>query len=153
MIEKELCELLLQESKVINSLIKEAKQKQNVIIQNDYDGLNRVTESESSLLSSLDRVSRKQQKLVSQLFDINYLKENGKPRILSVLVNDYEDLFNPVQLEEVNKLRVEVRDNVKVLTDLNYQNRFLIEHASSLVKETISLLLKTRKTSLIDRKI
>ncbi len=153
MIEKELCELLLQEDKIIKSLISEAKQKQSVIVQNDYDGLNKVTENESSLLSSLDRVSRKQQKLVSQFFDINSLDENGKPRILSILVNDYKELFNPAQLEKLNKLRVEVRNHVKTLTDLNYQNRFLIEHASSLVKETISLLLKTRKSSLIDRKI
>ena len=153
MMEKELYELLLQEEKIIKSLIDLANKKQNVIVQNDYDGLNKVNEGESNLLSNLDKVSRNQQKLVSRLFDINSLEENGKPRILSILVNDYKDLFNPGQLKKINELRLQVRDKVKVLTDLNHQNRFLIEHASSLVKETISLLLKTRKTSLIDRKI
>ncbi len=153
MMEKELYELLLQEDKIIKSLIDLANKKQNVIVQNDYDGLNKVNEGESNLLSNLDKVSRNQQKLVSRLFDINSLEENGKPRILSILVNDYKDLFNPGQLKKLNELRLQVRDQVKILTDLNHQNRFLIEHASSLVKETISLLLKTRKTSLIDRKI
>lgn len=153
MMEKELYEMLVQEDKIIKSLITLANQKQKAIIQNDYDGLNKVNENESALLSNLDKVSRNQQKLVSRLFDINSLEENGKPRILSILVNDYKDLFNPAQLQKINELRLQVRDKVKVLTGLNHQNRFLIEHASSLVKDTISLLLKTRKTSLIDRKI
>ncbi len=151
--EKELYDLLEREEKVIQSLISAAKFKQKVIVQNDYDGLERVNTNESSLLSNLDRISRSQQNLVSRLFEINSLKENGKPRILSILVNDYKELFNPAKLQKINELRLKVRDKVKELTGLNHQNRFLIEHASSLVKETISLLLKSRKTSLIDRKI
>ncbi len=153
MMEKELYDLLEREEKVIQSLISAAKFKQKVIVQNDYDGLERVNTNESSLLSNLDRISRSQQNLVSRLFEINSLKENGKPRILSILVNDYKELFNPAKLQKINELRLKVRDKVKELTGLNHQNRFLIEHASSLVKETISLLLKSRKTSLIDRKI
>ena len=144
---------MLKENKIINSLINAAKLKQDVIVQNNYDGLSKVNDSEAALLSELDKVSRNQQKLVSRLFEINSIEENGKPRILSILVNDYKELFNPKQLQKINELRLEVRNEVKILTGLNHQNRFLIEHASSLVKETISLLLKTRKTSLIDRKI
>ncbi len=153
MMEKELYEMLVQEDKIVKSLIVLANKKQDVIIKNDYDGLNKVNDGESNLLSNLDKVSRGQQKLVSRLFDINSLEESGKPRILSILVNEYKDLFNPAQLKKINELRLQVRDKVKILTSINHQNRFLIEHASSLVKETISLLLKTRKTSLIDRKI
>ncbi len=151
--EKELYDLLQKEDKIILSLISAAKFKQKVIVQNDYDGLERVNTNESSLLSNLDKISRNQQKLVSRLFDINSLKENGKPRILSILVSEYKELFNPNMLKKINELRLKVRDQVKELTGLNHQNRFLIEHASSLVKETISLLLKSRKTSLVDRKI
>lgn len=153
MMEKELYDLLQKEDRIIKSLIVAAKTKQNVIVQNNYDALTKVNENESILLSDLDNVSRSQQKLVSRLFDINSLKENGKPRILSILVNEYKGIFNSNQLLKINELRFQVRDQVKVLTGLNHQNRFLIEHASSLVKETISLLLKSRKTSLIDRKI
>lgn len=153
MMEKELYDMLEKEDKVIQSLISAAKFKQKVIVQNDYEGLDRVNANESALLSNLDKISRSQQKLVSRLFEINSLKENGKPRILSILVNEYKDLFNPAKLQKINELRLKVRDQVKELTGINHQNRFLIEHASSLVKETISLLLKTRKTSLIDRKI
>lgn len=151
--EKELYDLLEKEDKVIQSLISAAKFKQKVIVQNDYEGLDRVNANESALLSNLDKISRSQQKLVSRLFEINSLKENGKPRILSILVNEYKDLFNPAKLQKINELRLKVRDQVKELTGINHQNRFLIEHASSLVKETISLLLKTRKTSIVDRKI
>jgi hypothetical protein len=150
--EKELYELLQKEDKIIQSLISAAKYKQKVIVQNDYAALEKVNENESMLLSNLDKVSRSQQKLVSRLFDINSLKENGRPRILSILVTNYKELFNPNQLQKINELRIVVRNKVKELTGLNHQNRFLIEHASSLVKETISLLLKSRKTSLVDRK-
>jgi calcineurin-like phosphoesterase family protein len=153
MMEKELYEMLQKEDKIIQSLISSAKFKQKVIIQNDYAALENVNENESMLLSNLDKISRSQQKLVSRLFDINSLKENGKPRVLSILVNDYKELFNPNHLQKINELRTIVRDKVKELTGLNHQNRFLIEHASSLVKETISLLLKSRKTSLVDRKV
>ena len=152
MMEKELYEMLQKEDKIIQSLISAAKFKQKVIVQNDYAALENVNENESMLLSNLDKISRSQQKLVSRLFDINSLKENGKPRVLSILVNDYKELFNPLRLQKINELRTIVRDKVKELTGLNHQNRFLIEHASSLVKETISLLLKSRKTSLVDRK-
>jgi FlgN protein len=153
MMEKELYDLLQKEDRIIKSLIVAAKTKQSVIVQNNYEALTKVNENESILLSDLDNVSRSQQKLVSRLFEINSLKENGKPRILSILVNEYKGIFNSNQLLKINELRFQVRDQVKVLTGLNHQNRFLIEHASSLVKETISLLLKSRKTSLIDRKI
>jgi len=151
--EKELYQMLEKEENIISSLISAAKLKQTVIVQNDYEGLSGVNETESKLLSDLDKVSRDQQKLISRLFEINSLKENGKPRVLSILVNEYKEIFNPVQLQKINELRASVRNQVKELTGINHQNRFLIEHASSLVKETISLLLKTRKTSLIDRKI
>lgn len=153
MMEKEIYDLLVKEEKIITSLISEAKTKQSVIVQNDYEGLNRVNENESKLLSQLDKVSRDQQKLVTRLFEINSIVEDNKPRILSILLSEYRDLFNPTQLNKITQLRLSVRDQVKKLTNINHQNRFLIEHASSLVKETISLLLKTRKTSLIDRKI
>lgn len=153
MMEKEIYDLLVKEEKIIASLISEAKTKQSVIVQNDYEGLNRVNENESKLLSQLDKVSRDQQKLVTRLFEINSIVEDNKPRILSILLSEYRDLFNPTQLNKITQLRLSVRDQVKKLTNINHQNRFLIEHASSLVKETISLLLKTRKTSLIDRKI
>lgn len=153
MMEKELYQMLEKEESIITSLITAAKLKQTVIIQNDYEGLSSVNETESKLLSELDKVSREQQKLISGLFEINSLKENGKPRVLSILVNEYKEIFIPAQLQKINELRASVRNQVKLLTSINHQNRFLIEHASSLVKETISLLLKTRKTSLIDRKI
>ena len=153
MMEKEIYELLLKEDKIIKSLITAAKLKQDVIVKNSYDGLSKVNDTEAALLSELDKVSRNQQKLVSRLFEINSIKENGKPRILSILVNDYKDLFNPNQLLKINELRLAIRDQVKMLTGLNHKNRFLIEHASSLVKETISLLLKTKRKSIIDRKI
>lgn len=153
MMEHELFDLLSKEEKIIQSLITSAKQKQSVIIQNDYEALNNVNAGESSLLSELDNVSRNQQKLVSRLFEINAIKENGKPRVLPILINDFKEIFNPNQLKKINELRLSIRDQVKILTGLNHQNRFMIEHASSLVKETISLLLKSRKTSLIDRKV
>jgi hypothetical protein len=153
MMEHELFDLLSKEEKIIQSLIASAKQKQSVIIQNDYEALNNVNAGESSLLSELDNVSRNQQKLVSRLFEINSIKENGKPRVLPILINDFKEIFNPNQLKKINELRLSIRDQVKILTGLNHQNRFMIEHASSLVKETISLLLKSRKTSLIDRKV
>lgn len=153
MMEHELFDLLSKEEKIIQSLIASAKLKQSVIIQNDYEALNNVNAGESSLLSELDNVSRNQQKLVSRLFEINSIKENGKPRVLPILINDFKEIFNPNQLKKINELRLSIRDQVKILTGLNHQNRFMIEHASSLVKETISLLLKSRKTSLIDRKV
>jgi len=153
MMEHELFDLLSKEEKIIQSLIASAKLKQSVIIQNDYEALNNVNAGESSLLSELDNVSRNQQKLVSRLFEINAIKENGKPRVLPILINDFKEIFNPNQLKKINELRLSIRDQVKILTGLNHQNRFMIEHASSLVKETISLLLKSRKTSLIDRKV
>ena len=153
MMEKELYDLLSKEEKIIQSLIASAKLKQNVIIQNDYDALNNVNAAEATLLSELDSVSKNQQKLVSKLFEINSLKENGKPRVLPILINDFKEIFNPNYLQKINELRFTIRDQVKMLTNLNHQNRYMIEHASSLVKETISLLLKSRKTSLIDRKV
>lgn len=153
MMEHELFDLLSKEEKIIQSLIASAKLKQSVIIRNDYEALNNVNTGESSLLSELDNVSRNQQKLVSRLFEINSIKENGKPRVLPILINDFKEIFNPNQLKKINELRLSIRDQVKILTGLNHQNRFMIEHASSLVKETISLLLKSRKTSLIDRKV
>jgi len=151
--EKELYDLLSKEEKIIQSLIASAKLKQNVIIQNDYDALNNVNAAEATLLSELDSVSKNQQKLVSKLFEINSLKENGKTRVLPILINDFKEIFNPNYLQKINELRFTIRDQVKMLTNLNHQNRYMIEHASSLVKETISLLLKSRKTSLIDRKV
>ena len=73
MMEKELHEFLVKEEKIITSLIAEAKMKQSVIVQNDYEGLNKVNENEAKLLSELDKISRDQQKLVGRLFEINSL--------------------------------------------------------------------------------
>ena len=153
MMEKELYEMLQKEEKLVQSLISAAKFKQKVIVQNDFDGLEKVNANESVLLADLDKISRSQQKLVSKLFEINSLKENEKPRVLSILVSEYKELFDSNQLRKINELRFKVRNQVKELTGLNHQNRFLIEHASSLVKETISLLLQSRNSSIIDRKI
>jgi len=153
MMEKELYELLEKEERIIKSLITAANYKQKVIVQNDYAALEQVNQNEATLLSNLDKISRSQQKLISRLFDINKIEDSGKPRVLSILINNYSELFNKTKLEKINELRFKIREEVKELTNLNYQNRFLIEHASSLVKETISMLLKSRKTSLIDRKI
>ncbi|MCK5086259.1 MAG: flagellar export chaperone FlgN [Melioribacteraceae bacterium] len=154
MMEKEIIESLGHEEKVLSELLDAAKSKQKAIVQNDYNALEEVNSQEEKLLSELDNAINKQQQIVKELYDSKSVEpDEGKKRSLSILIRQYKDLFNPDLLIKINEKRLIVREMVEHLTKLNHQNKYLIEHTSSLVKETISLLLKSRKRSLLDRRI
>jgi len=154
MMEKELIESLGNEEKVLSELLDAARSKQKAIVQNDYNALEEVNSQEEKLLAKLDNTSKEQQQILKELYDLKSVEpDEGKKRSLSVLIRQYKDLFNPDLLIKINEKRINVREMVEQLTKLNHQNKYLIEHTSSLVKETISLLLKSRKRSLLDRRI
>ena len=54
---------------------------------------------------------------------------------------------------DLQMLRESIKEKTVRIGKLNQQNRYLLEHANSIVKQTISILLKSQTRPLLDRKV
>lgn len=138
----------------LNNLIDTALRKRNAVIQNNRDDLERINHAEEILLNDL---RTKENERVDLLKRMMQGPENNVQKISGNLMEQFMVKFRgSMQEEEYDKLsltRERVKEKVDKLTNINKQNTLLIEQANHILKHTLSIILKSQKKPLLDRKI
>lgn len=124
--------------------------KQKAIVKNDMAALHDSLVNEEKLLTKIEINSKKVTSAIEDLaeeFGLE-LKKNS----LSEFLNEVNDK-SEINVKVINLLRNSIKDLIGKSSRINEQNKILIEHSRSFLRETISMLIGLSKRPLLDRKV
>jgi hypothetical protein len=124
--------------------------KQKAIVHNDINSLHDSLVYEEKLLSRIELNGKKISSAIENLareFGLN-LKAVSLSEFLNAVNNKTE-----INVKVINLLRNSIKDLVGKSSKINEQNKILIEHSRSFLRETIAMLIGLNKHPLLDRKV
>ncbi|MBN1302504.1 MAG: flagellar protein FlgN [Melioribacteraceae bacterium] len=138
----------------LQELLKTATLKQKAIINNERETIEKSTFAEESILNKINK-KEQERSLVLR----NLIAKNGEPDTaranytLDEVLTFVQSNSNVEEFEAFMNCRNQIRSEFENIKAVNSQNRFLIEQANSIVKQTLDVLLKSRKKPILDRRI
>lgn len=140
---EELVSTLEQEETLYGELVPIAEEKTRVIVKNDLETLQKVTEQEQLLVDRAANLEKKRQEVVSNIAIV--MSRDVQTLNLQAIVDMLQK-----QPEEQKKLKL-VHDRLKKtvgrLKDINVQNKLLIEDSLEMVEFNMNYIRSTRMSS------
>ncbi|MFA9464527.1 MAG: flagellar protein FlgN [Velocimicrobium sp.] len=137
---EELIMTLEEEETVYQKLIPINEDKTKIIINNDLDALQKITDQEQSMILKINVLEHKRQEVLINIGTV--INRNPSTLDLKTMVKLLEK-----QPEEQKKLS-QIHDNLKRtigrLMELNHQNQSLIEQSLELIEFNMNFIQSTR---------
>ncbi len=131
----ELNQLLEENRTNLENFLGVLSEQQKHLVDNNINGLEESIGKEEKLLNRIEDVKLKTASLISALIEKYSIDVNGSK--LSDFINAIKDKIKIEQTVLLQKKIVELANQVK---EMNKQNKILIEHARSFIKETVKAL-------------
>ena len=137
---QELISILEEEQKIYEQLIPLATEKTQVIIKNNLESLQRITDQEQE---AVDRVTALEKKRSEVIVNIAIIM-NRKPEELKM--KDILKLLEkqPEERRQLAKIHDLLKSTVQRLMNINFQNKSLIEQSLELIEFNMNLIQSTR---------
>jgi|GEM_PF-1420738 flagellar biosynthesis/type III secretory pathway chaperone len=148
---KDLLNSLKKQKENLNLLLLEATKKQRAIVENKVDDMETCVFAEERLLKNIDRLEKDRIELIGKYNVTLGIPENS--RKLLDFINSIKSSIDPKLYEEFIKTRTEIIETVGKINRANHFNKILIQQSISFIKTTISSLMGSKRSSLIDRRM
>lgn len=137
---EELITTLEDEKLLYDKLIPLAERKSVVIIENDLEGLSKVTDEEQIILDQLTMLENRRERCVYNIKDVlNRMNETmNLDKIIGFLDRQ------PVEQGRLKKVHEELKGVTGRLRELNLQNKSLIEESLEMIDFSMNFLQSTR---------
>jgi hypothetical protein len=147
---KKLVRILQEHEQCIKEFFGCSVEKQNAIVNCDCETLKRNLQAEESLLTLLEKQSAGISAVIGEIAKENQLELEHNS--LSEFMDSVKHMAD-MDVKVIKLLQNSIRNLVINTTKVNDQNRILIEHARSFLKDTINYLVKSQKHNLLDRRL
>lgn len=137
---EELITTLEQEKELYDKLIPLAEQKSVVIIENNLDGLAKVTDEEQVILDQLTVLENKRERCVYNIKDV--LNRMNETMNLDKIIGFLDK--QPEHQGRLRKVHEELKDVTSRLKEMNLQNKSLIEESLDMIEFSMNFLQSTR---------
>jgi hypothetical protein len=145
---KKLFEVLSENEENLKLFLDIVKEKQEALIKNDADILEKLIVIEERILSEIDDIRiRMQYEVEAAALEFNFRLEHN---FLKELIEKMKTTDNH-EVEKLVTYQSSIRWLVMQINDINAQNKVLIENSRKFVKEIISIITSENK-QLLDRK-
>jgi len=147
---EKLTKSLEEQEQNLKNFLECTMEKQRFIISNDIDGLQKILMIESQLLISMEDQSKKISDIIEEL---------KKEHSLDLEENTVSEFINAVKfkadtnIKVVHLLQDSIKDLIFKASGISYQNKILIEHSRSFIRETINSLVALNNNQLLDRRV
>ena len=137
---EELTEVLEQEYRIYRDLLPIAESKTKVIIKNDLEALQNITEQEHQVIDQINALESKRAQVIFNIGTV--LNQKAEELTLSKVV----DLLNqqPEEQEKLNEVHKNLKQIIRRLMEVNYQNQSLIEESLEMIEFNMNLIQSTR---------
>jgi hypothetical protein len=148
---KELYGSLQKHEKNLNELLETVQKKQIALISMSHQGIEDSIQLEEKLLIRVKEIEKERQSALDNLTLTYNTKFNSTK--LSDVVEKLKNLVSEDELKSLTKFESKIKNLAEMISDVNNQNMFLIQHSKRFINETINTLLSNNKKSIVDRKI
>ena len=137
---EELIMVLGDEEKIYSEIIPIAEKKTQIIVNNDPQSLNSITEEEQELLGKISKLEKKRQEVIRNIGIVMNKKESELNFVTIIeLLNGQEK-----EQEELRKLHDKLKGTIDVLSTLNERNQMLIKQSLEMIDFDINLMQSLR---------
>ncbi len=137
---EELISTLEEENQIYQELIPIAEKKTRIIIKNDLKQLQAVTEQEQNYVDRINALEHKREGIVSNVGVV--LSRDPKDLTLKEIVFILKK--QPQEQKKLAELRESLRHNIHRLTQVNSQNKVLIDESLEIIEFNMNLIQSTR---------
>lgn len=137
---QELISILKEEQQIYDELIPIASEKTKVIIKNNLESLQKITEQEQEFVDRVTVLEKKRSEVIVNIGIILNRKaaDINIRDIIKVLEN------SPEEQKELSLLHDNLKRTVQRLVDINVQNKSLIEQSLDMIEFNMNLIQSTR---------
>jgi hypothetical protein len=137
---EELIMVLGDEEKIYSEIIPVAEKKTQIIVNNDLQSLNSITEEEQELLGKISKLEKKRQEVIRNIGIVMNKKESELNFVTIIeLLNGQEK-----EQEELRKLHDKLKRTIDILSTLNERNQMLIKQSLEMIDFDINLMQSLR---------
>lgn len=137
---EELITTLEQEDEIYKTLIPINENKTKIIINNDLEALQRITDKEQSMVLKINALEHKRQEVIVNIGTVI----NRDPSTLDIktMVKLLEK--QPQEQKKLSQIHDSLRRTIERLMELNRQNQSLIEQSLELIEFNMNFIQSTR---------
>lgn len=137
---EELIMVLGDEEKIYSEIIPVAEKKTQIIVNNDLQSLNRITEEEQELVGKISKLEKKRQEVIRNIGIVMNKKESELNFITIIdLLKGQEK-----EQEELRRIHDKLKSTVGLLSTLNERNQILINQSLEMIDFDMNLLQSLR---------
>ena len=137
---EELIMVLGDEERVYAEIIPVAEKKTRIIVNNDLQSLNSITEEEQALIGRISKLERKRQEVIRNIGIVMNKKESELNFITIIdLLKGQEK-----EQEELRKLHDRLKRTIDALKLINERNQMLIKQSIEMIDFDINLMQSLR---------
>ena len=137
---EELIMVLGDEEKIYSGIIPIAEKKTQIIVNNDLQSLNSITEEEQELLGKISKLEKKRQEVIRNIGIVMNKKESELNFVTIIELLDGQEK----EQEELRKLHDKLKRTIDVLSTLNERNQMLIKQSLEMIDFDINLMQSLR---------
>lgn len=137
---EELIEVLEKEQEVYNQLIPVAREKTQVIVNNDTVALQDITSEEQGAIDQITALENKRIRIMEDIRTVLGIEE--KNLTLSILIG----LLDNQQKEKriLSELHDKLKETINILVETNNRNKILIQQSLEMIEFNMNFLQSTR---------
>ena len=136
----ELVNTMSQENDIYKELIPIAEEKTRVIIKNDLDALQKITEQEQLTIEKINALEKKREEVVINIGTV--LSRDPKELNMKALIKIMGK--QPEEQKELSRIHDELNVNLRRLVTINDRNKELINQSLEMIEFNMNLIQSTR---------
>ncbi len=134
----------------LEKLLQSVLEKQIALVNCNNSNIKESVSKEEKLLLSIQVTEEARLKLMEELFNEFNIK-NVRYK-LEVLIENIKNKIDNNIIKIISSLEISIKKTIKEIQKINNQNLVLIQQSRSLINETITILLNSKKRAIVDRK-
>lgn len=148
---KEFSETLKKHEQNLNELLQTVQRKQIALISLSHEGIEDSIKQEEKLLIRIKEIEKERQQALNNITLTYNVQFNSSK--LSDVVKKLKNFLPENEVKSISSFEGKIKEIAEMVTDVNSQNMFLIQHSKRFINETINTLLTNNKKSIVDRRI
>lgn len=145
-----LLEIMRNQLKCLQEMYEVLQKMQSAMVESDYDNFEKAVELQEKILAEIRNYEKTRIDILKDLLKSDILPE--KNILVQKLFEAEPDVDSELQDEYLN-IRNSLVEVVGEIENLNFQNKYLIDHSRKFIKELVTNLYGVRNQKLLDRKV
>lgn len=145
-----LLEIMRSQLNKLQEMYEVLQQMQNAMVESDYDSFEKTIEQQEKILAEVRSQEKERIDILKDLLQSDILPEKN---VLVQKLFEAEPESDLSLQEEYHNIRNSLVNVVGEIENLNFQNKYLIDHSRKFIKELVTNLYGVKNQKLLDRKV